>query len=463
MKFCSHWLVMVAVLGLAGTNARAAVLEDFQFGDPNGTLLEAAANTANPGNQWNEDDSSNNSSVQNGVYRIQRSDEDSTTNHLDIENITSGKAWLVAEIAGWNFSPTLAGGEVFEEFRLSFLQNDSNTIGGSTLTAQFEIQRNASTNTIQLVGNRAGGGLDIGPTLNLTHTRNTPFTVALEIDEDNNSYTVYYKDDTNPFVTLGSAPHDSARDGNSLRMFANNNFGGPGEFFDLNRVYLTDTDPTNVSNDRLTLQVNSLTGELKIVHGTPTTFDIDAYTITSTTLNGDLNFSQWMSLSDHMPLVDPVDGPDGDVILGNGVGETWDEAPGSNDKVLAERFLLGSSVFGTDREEGLGLAFRVGGDTNSLEFQYRNADTGAIQTGLIDVVSSGPNGDYDNDGDVDGRDFLVWQRGGSPSPLSPGDLAVWQANYGTGAPLSAVHAVPEPMLLGLLFPAIASMVLRRRA
>jgi hypothetical protein len=36
------------------------------------------------------------------------------------------------------------------------------------------------------------------------------------------------------------------------------------------------------------------------------------------------------------------------------------------------------------------------------------------------------------DGDVDGRDFLVWQRGHSPSAsVDSSDLAVWQANYGT--------------------------------
>ena len=54
------------------------------------------------------------------------------------------------------------------------------------------------------------------------------------------------------------------------------------------------------------------------------------------------------------------------------------------------------------------------------------------------------NGDYDNDGDVDGRDFLVWQRGGSPSPLSSTDLTTWQTNYGTPGPLASMTAVPEP-------------------
>jgi hypothetical protein len=38
------------------------------------------------------------------------------------------------------------------------------------------------------------------------------------------------------------------------------------------------------------------------------------------------------------------------------------------------------------------------------------------------------------DGDSDGRDFLAWQRnvGPSSSSASAGDLADWQANYGTG-------------------------------
>jgi hypothetical protein len=59
-------------------------------------------------------------------------------------------------------------------------------------------------------------------------------------------------------------------------------------------------------------------------------------------------------------------------------------------------------------------------------------------------------GDFDGDGDVDGRDFLLWQRGGSPNALSAGDLALWQAQYGTNPPLSAVRAVPEPASLSVL-------------
>ncbi len=54
-------------------------------------------------------------------------------------------------------------------------------------------------------------------------------------------------------------------------------------------------------------------------------------------------------------------------------------------------------------------------------------------------------GDFDRDGDVDGADFLKWQRGESPNPLSAPDLTDWQANYGTVAPQTATStAVPEP-------------------
>lgn len=64
----------------------------------------------------------------------------------------------------------------------------------------------------------------------------------------------------------------------------------------------------------------------------------------------------------------------------------------------------------------------------------------------LNVVSA----DFDLDGDVDGRDFLAWQRGESPSPLSAGDLALWQAEYGNPQLNAATVAVPEPSSLLLV-------------
>jgi hypothetical protein len=52
-------------------------------------------------------------------------------------------------------------------------------------------------------------------------------------------------------------------------------------------------------------------------------------------------------------------------------------------------------------------------------------------------------GDFDIDGDVDGNDFLVWQRGGSPNPLSSVDLAAWKENYSLPGLTASGSAVPE--------------------
>jgi len=55
-------------------------------------------------------------------------------------------------------------------------------------------------------------------------------------------------------------------------------------------------------------------------------------------------------------------------------------------------------------------------------------------------------GDFDNDGDVDGFDFLAWQR-----DTSIGSLSDWEGNFGmTSGTLAAASAVPEPTTCMLL-------------
>ena len=71
-------------------------------------------------------------------------------------------------------------------------------------------------------------------------------------------------------------------------------------------------------------------------------------------------------------------------------------------------------------------------------------------------------GDFDEDGDVDGRDLLVWQR-----DPEVGDLATWQAKYGNGvgavsSSTPATTAVPEPHTLGLLGVLFAKLWFTRR-
>ena len=71
-------------------------------------------------------------------------------------------------------------------------------------------------------------------------------------------------------------------------------------------------------------------------------------------------------------------------------------------------------------------------------------------------------GDCDGDGEVDGADFLIWQRNPAAFGGSQG-LAEWQANFGGGPAASvAVSQVPEPASHGGLVCSLAILGMARR-
>ncbi len=99
----------------------------------------------------------------------------------------------------------------------------------------------------------------------------------------------------------------------------------------------------------------------------------------------------------------------------------------------------------------------------SIEFDQRGAPFARIANGRIDIgaYESQPaagllNGDFDGDGDVDGRDFLIWQRGAGTTPADKAygdatgnnvvdsqDLAVWQETYGQ----SGLNTLPLTLIV----------------
>lgn len=101
----------------------------------------------------------------------------------------------------------------------------------------------------------------------------------------------------------------------------------------------------------------------------------------------------------------------------------------------------------------------LGDTTADVNYDLVNGDVY-----LDNFHSSAPNGDFDGDGDVDGVDFLVWQRGESPTPLSATDLSAWQSGFGGGT-LAAARAVPEPAatMLALLACGVLLFTIRRRS
>jgi len=104
-----------------------------------------------------------------------------------------------------------------------------------------------------------------------------------------------------------------------------------------------------------------------------------------------------------------------------------------------------------------------------------NAMEGMNHVGAFDARIIVASADFDEDDDVDGADFLIWQRGlGIGGMLSEGDadgnslvdavdLSVWESQWGASAASVAVAVeVPEPSACVLLLVAISSHGLYRR-
>lgn len=84
------------------------------------------------------------------------------------------------------------------------------------------------------------------------------------------------------------------------------------------------------------------------------------------------------------------------------------------------------------------------------------APTGILLDNISFTDAAGLDGDFNNDGSVDGLDFLEWQR--NPAV---GDLSDWEANY--GLPLTAATtAVPEPSSLMLCILSATLLTRTRR-
>ena len=120
--------------------------------------------------------------------------------------------------------------------------------------------------------------------------------------------------------------------------------------------------------------------------------------------------------------------------------------------------LIGS-FSGTDWALGGGITHGVTLDTSTpgaktgeivVETTSQGSPVTMLTFPINFTVGSGVLGDFNNDGNVDGLDFLEWQLGNSPVALSAQDLSDWETNYGFVSSTAVVASVPEPSSLALL-------------
>ncbi len=161
--------------------------------------------------------------------------------------------------------------------------------------------------------------------------------------------------------------------------------------------------------------------------GPPNVADVDFYTFTALTPVSSFSAEVTQTVSTSF-----------DSVLGwfNSAGvliETDDDDAGNNLSLIEGIVPAGGK-----------LTFAVSGYD---DFNFEGAHSEDAEYTLeLTLGSAGVAGDFDSD--VDGRDFLRWQRGGSPTPYSAADLTTWRNAY-PGA-LVGVTAVPEPTTLWLV-------------
>jgi hypothetical protein len=118
-------------------------------------------------------------------------------------------------------------------------------------------------------------------------------------------------------------------------------------------------------------------------------------------------------------------------------------------------------------------SLRIGTPSGSASLTEAVVDNVKLETVLAAVAED--NADFDNDGDADGADFLIWQRnvgtgGGQPQGNADGiggidgdDLAIWEDQFVNGLPsTAAATAIPEPASLALAGTALVAGIAASR-
>jgi hypothetical protein len=204
--------------------------------------------------------------------------------------------------------------------------------------------------------------------------------------------------------------------------------------------------------NNLVLEIDAA-GNGQILNDSPSSVNIEGYTITSS--DGSLLFAngQWNSFSDQAAA-----------------GGNWLEANPSAGRI-SEFKSGGASTFNTTNGLSIGHIFNFGGNQSGIGFEFLIAGQsdpfpGAVvfrNFSSITPIGSGGSmpGDFNNDQKVNAADYVLWRK--NPGAFGgPEGYTAWRANFGSapgsGSSLGGVAAVPEPASAWLAIGAVIAIV-----
>ncbi len=159
------------------------------------------------------------------------------------------------------------------------------------------------------------------------------------------------------------------------------------------------------------------------------------------------DFTQFFAEGDQGSLVLDLD-PTYDIVQQDGINGDFNGSGGSDDNDLA----LWTAGFGID----LGARL-IDGDDN-IDGDVDGADFLAWQRNFAPTLA----GDFDHNGNVDVADLGLWQSGFQNGAYDGADFLRWQRNHGPGTSSALSASVPEPNGIALALPAIMIALFRFR-
>jgi hypothetical protein len=193
---------------------------------------------------------------------------------------------------------------------------------------------------------------------------------------------------------------------------------------------------------RLTLEVNTLTGRVRLVNDVQTDIALDLYRVMSAAGSLDLSEAGWNSLQN--PASNPAGFPSG-----SGTGNGWEELGNLSDELVAEAYLTGSSMLAPGEAVTLGALYEPG-DAQDLSLRYRTPAGALVEVAATYVANSAA--DFNNNGVVGSADLAIWQAnygsGFAGDADQDGDsdgqdFLAWQQQLTTSG-LAMAHSLPEP-------------------
>ena len=226
------------LLAAATASSHAQTLAEWKFDDAAGTSLKSSANSGSSGGAWtlNFDATTTDGS---GKLVSKKPSGGVWNTYWAVPGDAPRKLWMVVDLAGWNMS----GEKVKEAVRAGFSASDDDN--KPQVVAQAVLERMPG-GAVAVSGDALGEGATsvTGDATSLQQVCTSPVSLIVGLDQDAGSYSVAVRTADGGLKQLGSGKTSPGRAPKYVRFSIAGDFSSADENIAVDRVAVTDTDPS---------------------------------------------------------------------------------------------------------------------------------------------------------------------------------------------------------------------------